>query len=184
MSEKRKHIKLENNPNLAENIFQVPEGYFEKLQNKLIEATEIEESELMKSKTLKKLPFEVPANYFEVLTEQIMEKTIGSETKVIPLYNQGWFKWTAVAATLVLAISFYFLLPQGSGISETNLASISNETIIEYLHIEDTSGQDIFTDVDALDLILDEIIAEELDVYADVLSINTELNYDFEYFDY
>lgn len=184
MSEKRKHIKLENNPNLAENIFQVPEGYFEKLQNKLIEATEVEESELMKSKKLKELPFEVPVNYFDELTEQIMEKTIGSETKVIPLYGKSWFRWTAVAATLVLALSFYFLSSQNSGGTEASLASVSNETIIDYLQIEDTSGQDIFTDVDALDLILDEIIAEELNVYADVLSTNTELNYDFEYFDY
>lgn len=184
MSEKRKHIKLENNPDLAKNIFQVPEGYFEKLQNKLIEATEIEESKLMQSNKLKELPFEVPANYFDELTEQIMEKTIGSETKVVPLYGKAWFKWTAVAATLLLSISFYFLSSQKPVVTEASLASVSNETIIDYLQIDDFPGQDIFTDVEALYIILDEIIAEELNVYADILSTNTELNYDFEYFDY
>lgn len=183
MSKNSKHIKLEDNPKLAENVFQVPEGYFERLHDKLIEAAELEEGQLNSSEKLKKLPFEVPSNYFEELTASIMEKTIGAETKVIPLYGRTWFKWSAVAATLLLAVSFYFLLPK-QGNTDNNLASVSDETIIEYLHLEDASGSDIFSDVDSLDLILDELIAEELDVYADVLSTNTELNYDFEYFDY
>jgi len=184
MSKNRKHIKLEDNQELAGNVFQVPEGYFEHLHNKLIEAAELQEGQLNKTEKLKKLPFEVPSNYFEELTESIMEKTIGAETRVIPMYGQPWFKWASVAATLLLVISFYFLLPKGQGDVENSLASVSDETIIEYLNIEEASGSDIFSEVGSLDLILDELIAEELDVYADLLSTNTELSYDFEYFDY
>lgn len=184
MSKKSKHIKLEDHPKLSENVFHVPDGYFNSLHDKLMDAVETEESMLNQSEHLKKHPFEVPENYFEELTEQIMAKTINSEAKVIPLTRQNWFRWTAVAATLILAVSFYFLLPSSVINSEESLSAISDETIIEYLNAQQHGNDELFNDVDSIDLILDELIADELDVYADILSSNSELNYDFEYFDY
>lgn len=180
MSNKDKHIKLDNNPELAKNVFEVPDGYFDNLHSKLIENSE---GILNQSDKLKELPFEVPANYFEELMDSILEKTIGNETKVIPLSQQLWFKVTAVAASLVLIASFYFLMPEQS-IVEPSLSDISNETIIEYLHAQQSSQEDLFEGLDSLDILLDDMIAEELNIFADVLSTNTELNYDFEYFDY
>lgn len=180
MSEKGKHIKLEDNSELSKNIFDVPEGYFNSLQSRLIENSE---SLLHQSDELKKLPFEVPANYFDELTDSIMDKTIGAETKVIPITRQLWFRVTAAAASLVLVASFYFLLPNQAE-ADHSLTDISNDTIIEYLNAQQHSNENIFDGLDSLDLILDDIIAEELNVFADVLSTNTELNYDFEYFDY
>lgn len=180
MSEKGKHIKLEDNSKLAENIFDVPEGYFNSLQNRLIKNSE---SLLHQSEHLKELPFEVPANYFDELTDSIMDKTIGSETKVIPITRQLWFRVTAVAASLALVASFYFLLPNQSE-ADHSFADISNDTIIEYLNAQQNGQENLFEGLDSIDLVLDDIIAEELDVFADVLSTNTELNYDFEYFDY
>lgn len=180
MSEKGKHIKLDNNPKLAANVFQVPEGYFNSLSDRLMNNSK---SELLQSEKLKQLPFEVPANYFETLTDQIMEKALGSETKVIPITRQLWFRITAVAASLVLVASFYFLLPQNS-LVDHSLTDVSNDTIIEYLNAQQHSQDNLFDGLDSIELVLDDIIAEELNVFADVLSTNTELNYDFEYFDY
>ena len=180
MSEKGKHIKLNNNPKLAANIFQVPEDYFSNLSDKLINNSQ---SQLLQSKRLKQLPFEVPDNYFETLTDQVLEKALASEAKVIPITQQLWFRITAAAASLVLVASFYFLLPQNSS-ADHSLTDVSNDTIIEYLNAQQHSQDNLFEGLDSIDFVLDDIIAEELNVFADVLSTNTELNYDFEYFDY
>ena len=58
------------------------------------------------------------------------------------------------------------------------------DTIIDYLNAQQAFQNDIFSDVDSFDLILDEIIAEELNSFADLLTTNAELDYHFEYFDY
>ncbi len=184
MSNKGNHIKLNNNPKLAENVFDVPEGYFSDLSNKLMEAAELEESPLYKSDQLRQQPFEVPSNYFNELTENIISKTIGAEAKVIPMHQQVWFKWSAIAAAIVMAVSFYFLMPTNRPEVDLSLAQISDDSIIEYLNTEESSQDDLYSDVESLDLILDDILADELDVFADLLSTNTELNYHFEYFDY
>lgn len=184
MSKKDNHIKLENHPKLSKNIFDVPEGYFSDLSSRLMEAAEIEDSTLYQSQKLKKQPFEVPHNYFDELTENILEKTIHQETKVIPMYQQTWFKWTEAAAVLVLAISFYFLSPIRANISDASLSQISDDTIIEYLNTEENNHEELYSNVEYFDVILDDMIADELDVFADLLSTNTELDYHFEYFDY
>ena len=184
MSKKDNHIKLENHPELSKNIFDVPEGYFSDLNSKLMEAVEIEDSMLYQSDQLRSQPFEVPHNYFDELTANILIKTIGQETKLIPMYQQTWFKWTAVAAVLVMAVSFYFLSPIRSFNNEASLAQISDDTIIEYLNSEENNHEELYSDVEFFDVILDDIIADELDVFADLLSTNTELDYHFEYFDY
>lgn len=180
MNKKDKHIKLENNSELSKNVFDVPEGYFNNLQSKLIENSE---SILNQSDNLKELPFEVPTNYFEELTENILDKTVGSETKVIPLTQQLWFKVSSVAASFIVIASFYFLMPS-EPVVEPSFTNISDDTIIEYLNAQQSSQEDLLEGLDSLDLILEDILSEELNVFAEVLSTNTELNYDFEYFDY
>ncbi|WP_305982437.1 hypothetical protein [Roseivirga thermotolerans] len=185
MNKKGRHIKLEDQPELAKNIFEVPEGYFDRLNKDILEAAEREDSTLYKNEKLKTLPFEVPQNYFEELTEEIMVKTVGRERKVVPLYKQSPMRWLAVAASLVLIASFYFLSPKAlPENNESGLELVSDDTIIDYLNAQQAFQNDIFSDVDSFDLILDEIIAEELNSFADLLTTNAELDYHFEYFDY
>lgn len=183
MTRKSRNIKLEGNEKMSRNIFETPDGYFEKMAEQLNHKIEASASGIDVLPTAKELPFQTPDGYFTQLEQSIIDKTIAEETPVIPLYHHRWFQVTAVAASILFILGFYFINPINSNQQSEELAEISDDAIIEYLHADQTAEEVLYEDLESLDLILDDIIAEELTAYSDALTANAELNYHFEYFE-
>lgn len=181
MKSKDHDSKLLENDKLKQLPFQVAEDYFVGLTDKLVNAAHAENSELKYNLHLKNSPFTTPDDYFTQLTNSIDSK-VRKESKVIPFYQQTWTKWVAVAASLALIASVYFLAPQNT--STTNWNDISNEAIITFLEEESGLGDELLINIEEIDGILDQIYADETSSFASALDSNPELDYDFEYFDY
>ena len=69
-----------------EQVFNVPDGYFEQLQSKIetriaLESQEVEKPVFVSDAIPSKLAFEVPNNYFEGLESKINAKIVNLETK-------------------------------------------------------------------------------------------------------
>lgn len=111
------------------NIFNVPEGYFEKSQLNIgIERVGKENT------------FNVPNDYFETLNKQILSKTT-LEAKIIKVnwWNKSAVKWSA-AASVVLMFGLWFATPQfNKDKTELALENVSKEDIKTYLETQDLS---------------------------------------------
>lgn len=174
--------KFLNNEQLKKLPFEVEKTYFRGLQENIMNAAEAEDSDLKYNLHLKKSPFTVPKGYFDQLTDQIIDKT--TQQKVVPIYKQSWTRWVAVAASLALLFVVY-LNNRGLGSnSEQILSEVSHDSIIEYLESENALVYDMLADLDDIDLILDNIYADETGDLADLIDGNPELEYDLEYFEY
>lgn len=183
MNRKSRNIKLEGNEKMSQNIFQTPDGYFEKMKEQLNDKIKEPNLSIDAQSTIKELPFQTPDGYFTQLEQSIIDKTIAEETPVIPIYQHRWFQMTAVAASILFILGFYFINPMDKDLQNESLAEISDDAIIEYLHSGQATEEVLYEDLESLDLILDDIIAEELTAYSDALTANAELNYHFEYFE-
>lgn len=161
--------------------FQVEEGYFAALTENIINAAHAEDSDLKYNLHLKKTPFTAPDNYFNQLPDRI-EARVLKENKVIPFYQQTWTRWMAVAASIALIATIYFLTPKETG--ATNWNDISSEAIITFLEEENGFSDELLINIEDIDSILDEIYINETSSFASALDSNPELDYDFEYFDY
>lgn len=181
MSDKTPYNKLKEH-HLKKNIFEVPEGYFSDLTEKLIRETSNEKEGLLhKNLELKENIFSTPENYFETLSSEILSK-VNTETKVIPLYQTTWFK--SVAAAIALIMVAWLAIPTKQ-VNETDLLSeISDEAIINYLEERQAIEYELLSSVEGLDAMLDNMIFEETSSYSFALNENPELDYDFEYFDH
>ena len=71
MSEEKNHKAPLDNPELKQNIFSTPEGYFEALSSKIEDAIAAEESELTQNEHLKSPVFDTPESYFDQLADKI-----------------------------------------------------------------------------------------------------------------
>lgn len=161
--------------------FQVREDYFTSLTDNIMNAAHAEDSELKYNLHLKNSPFTTPDNYFRQLPDRI-ESLALKETRVIPLFQQPWTRWVAVAASFMLIATIYFLAPKEG--SATNWNDISDEAIIAFLEEENGLSDELLINIESIDSILDEIYANETSAFAGALDSNPELDYDFEYFDY
>jgi len=169
-------------PELKQLPFQVEDGYFDGLSERISNAINAEESELKYNLHLKKAPFTVPDEYFSGLTETIEKKLTTGIKKEVSFYQRPLIRWMTVAASLVLMITFYFTRT-GSTDSDL-LSSVSDETIISFLESENALGDDLLVDLGEIDSVLDEIYADEIGIFVNTIETEPELDYDFEYFDY
>lgn len=181
MKSKDQESKLLKSNKLKQLPFQVEESYFATLTENIINAAQAEDSELKYNLHLKKSPFTTPSDYFEQLPENI-ESRVLEDTKVVPLYQQTWARWIAVAASFALIATVYFLNPKET--TTTNWDDISNEAIITFLEEENGFSDELLINIEEIDSILDEIYADETSSFVGALDSNPELDYDFEYFDY
>ncbi|WP_337040534.1 hypothetical protein [Emticicia sp. 17c] len=114
------------------NIFTVPEGYFEVLEEQIQTNIWIESFE-------RKNIFEVPENYFEKLPETILEKTHESKVIKVNWWQKSRTLWSA-AASVVLLVGLGFAIPQMSQPSaDAAFNEISQEELNSYLATQDLS---------------------------------------------
>lgn len=183
MSPKKRNIDLSKHKELKRNAFTVPDGYFEQLTQDILSKTGQEHASFIQ-KAGQRSPFQAPEGYFAQLEQEILAKTTQKETRVIPMVQRTWFQWTAMAASLLLVTLFYFNRQNSNSLGMNELANISESEILEYLNPNQTFFEEYIWSHESADAILNEMIEEELSAHAEVLSRHTELNYEFEYFDY
>jgi len=182
MKNKDYDINPLDNPQLKKHPFQVEAGYFNGLSERIMNAIDAEESDLKFNLHLKKSPFTVPDGYFDNLSSKI-EAKLREEQKEVKFYQRPLSRWLAVAASLVLLITFYF--NQSDQAASTDLlSSVSDETIISFLESENGLSDELLLNLGEIDSVLDAIYADETSIFVNIMDSNPELEYDFEYFDY
>lgn len=88
----------------------------------------------------KKESFKVPEGYFENLPMKIQQR-IDTENKSSSIRIPAWSY--ALAASLLLVVTFVFILPGGTSTSNDLLAEVSEEEIIAYLEQFDLDEYDV-----------------------------------------
>ncbi|MCK0159909.1 hypothetical protein [Allomuricauda sp. F6463D] len=90
------------------NSFDIPEGYFESFNDRLMDRIKKEEAENGESLIPKSDGFTVPNSYFDNVEPVVLSKTVKKETKVVPLRPNSNFYYgaAAVAAIFILIFSF------------------------------------------------------------------------------
>ena len=143
--------------------FQVPDGYFETMENKLLASLDTNEQ----------AGFKVPDGYFENLESSLMHsKEI--ETKVVSLnaHKRIWLApLLAVAALIVIVLTIHGLYNQNA-VETTNLASVENDELMEFLlnepHLVDTATLSYLyaaTDLPVQETLVNDVEDEELIEY-------------------
>lgn len=169
-------------PELKRHPFQVEDGYFDGLSERISNAIDAEESDLKYNLHLKKAPFKVPEGYFNELPGAIETKLTAIDRKEVKFYQRPMVRWLAVAASLALLITVYFNQPASK--DSDLLSNVSDETIISFLESENALDDDLFVDLEEIDSVLDAIYADEIGIFVNTIGDEPELEYDFEYFDY
>ena len=72
MSSDKAHNDPLKNPDLKQTIFEVPEGYFEELENNIMDEVSLDSGELQQRDLLKENIFDTPEGYFEELEENTL----------------------------------------------------------------------------------------------------------------
>lgn len=180
MSDKPLHNKL-NDQHLKKNVFEVPEGYFKNLQERITLEAELKFSGGLKDEHLKKNIFLTPDGYFDALSDKISAVT-ETETKVVPMYRTNWFRYAAAAVVFIMVA--ILAIPKNNQSESELLGSLSNDAIIDYLEERQATEYEMLSSVNGLDAVLDNMIFEETAGYSFALNENPELDYDFEYFEY
>ncbi|MBX2829165.1 MAG: hypothetical protein KTR22_13445 [Flavobacteriaceae bacterium] len=124
---------MEDNKEKYQHGFKVPEGYFDSVEDRLFDALDLEE-------LLKETGFEVPEGYFDGLEDKILEKVQDApqETKVISIFRQKVFWYTASVAASAAIIVMLFFKPAG-GEEEMDLNEPTLAEIEAYLDQDPTA---------------------------------------------
>jgi hypothetical protein len=171
------HNELKN-PEMKDNVFQVPGGYFDKLHEVILAQSELS---ILDEQKLKESIFKTPEGYFESSSKQITQR-IEEHVKVIPLYNRNWVRYAAAAAALIIV--FIFGMKSDDVASNYEYANLSDEVIIQYLLDEEISNIDILASIDDGANILDDLYMDEMGALDYPDYDNPEMEYDFEYTEY
>lgn len=181
MSDNFNHSPLDNSK-LKKSVFDVPDGYFNNLSDRIKAGVDASESKLLVDDHLKRNIFQTPDQYFEKLGGSILSKLEEKdEVKVLPMYQTVWFKYAAAAVILCGVLIFGL---RNNGPDDHILAEISDQAIIDYLEEKQAIEYELLSSVTDLTGILDDMIAEETSSLSFASNENPELEYEFEYLDY
>ena len=150
-----------------EEVFQVPESYFEDLNGKLkdrIEDDEIQQITDGWGEKEKKTLFETPEGYLEQLPDKIRKRVLDLPSNLNPSASsrgRRWLRhgtWASIAAAVVLLFLLgYWLNEPKSGKSDIPLVEISAEQQLQQ-SLEQASGDELLAAIDVEDYSLDMII--------------------------
>lgn len=101
--------------------YQVPDGYFDKLTDKIMDRVDIptyDETDL-------------PESYFEILPDRIMSRTKTEAPSARVVGISSWKKYTSIAASLAIIIMGYHYFNSDTETGKDMAAS--DELILEYL---------------------------------------------------
>jgi len=125
-------MENQNLKNIKQSGFKAPKGYFENLEESLLNASEL-------NIDIKDSGFKVPENYFETLDDIILSKiSNNTETKVISLFSKK-----IVIASLSIAASILLLFNLSIFKPQTTIDSIDIETLESFVFNEELESSDI-----------------------------------------
>jgi len=162
-------MKMNTNLNNIQNPgFQVPKDYFEHLEASIISHVNLKEK-------VSDPGFTVPKDYFKNIENDILTKVNKKEpVKVISLFNK---KNLIYISGIAAAILLLFNLPTLN--TEVTYASLSTETVENFVLNEDYSANDLatlFNDIDLLEEDGFNSISFTDEAMQDYLNNNLELN--------
>lgn len=180
MKNDKNHSPLDD-PKMKENIFQVPDAYFDQLADRVM--LEVKEDGLLSNNHLKEPIFEAPEGYFDQLQQNVLDKIEEEEgAKVISLRQNTWWRYAVAAAVVIFAVVMG--LRSNKIENGIELENVSNADIIEYLVDEGLSSYDIVAWVDDGETVLGEFLTEEWSLFDQFDDQNPELDFDLDYLDY
>ena len=168
-----KHMN-KNNP------FKTPEGYFDSLKDRLLDAVSSDDSGLPADDG-----FSVPENYFDSLNERIGKRLPDKSPKVIPLfgYKQVVYAVSAAAAVFLLVFGLQFRAADSPQFDTLASADIEN-------YLQSYAGElntyEIADELDVRDLgisdVMDENLEEEniIEYLDDEIDDLDDLNFEFD----
>lgn len=113
--------------------FQIPDGYMENLENRIMSRAFREMAEDCIPENPEKV-FAVPQNYFDSLEERLMTalpQLQKKESKLIALFNKEAFYYISGVAAVLVAVVFNISVQQSDVISMENLDMLSLENYLE-----------------------------------------------------
>ena len=143
--------------------YAIPAGYFEGLEEKLLQTVRDSSDYLHKesfgqtateelvtlspllSGLKKEMPYSVPQGYFENLAD-VKTKVSKTETKVISLGTQKWFRYAAAAVVVGVIATLSFMLINRDKVTadedsyawvKKNIKKVSTEKIDEFIQLTD-----------------------------------------------
>ena len=105
-----------------------------------------------------------------------------SDIKVVSLQKRNEYKWFGIAASFLLVAALYFGISTSSTPTD-GLAAVSDDVLLEYLENETELSEDLITNIEDIDIILDEIYMDETGDLTAMIGEHPELEYDFEYYE-
>lgn len=166
---------MKNDSQHKKHGFNVPENYFETLEDSIlhkVKAIESKESLLVPYKG--KHGYIVPESYFENLGDNILQKTPTEIPKVIPLFSWKKIAYSAIGIAAMFLLFFTLYTPSPT-IKTNSLASIDSYLLQEYIENDELDDFSLF---EIEDLLLDQNI--------DIIAWNTDTLQDellYEYLD-
>ncbi|WP_282135622.1 hypothetical protein [Seonamhaeicola maritimus] len=150
--------------NIKESGFNVPNGYFDSLEDNIM-------SELKLKEFSKNSGFKTPDNYFDALEDTILNKVSqNKETKVIKLFNRRTIVYaSSIAAAVLLLFSLSIFSNQDEELDyETVENYILNENFDSYeiasLLDEEDLSEENFIEFNIEDEAVEDYIFDNLDV--------------------
>ncbi|MET7027816.1 hypothetical protein [Sediminicola luteus] len=161
--------------------FKTPEGYFEGLNDSLLDKIKGDSTVIPKNEG-----FEVPEGYFEGLNQNILSKLKEEESKVIALnpYRKYYFTAIAVAASLLLVIGLQWKKEEAYSFDdlassdiesyfEFNDYGMSSYEIAEIMSIDDIHIQDMMQN-EIKDENIADYLNDNIDIFEDLNLENDE----------
>lgn len=141
--------------------YQAPAGYFDSLEEKLMQgvlqseqnlsaAEELESLSPLLSSLKKEVPYSVPADYFQSLNETSSKAVEPAKAKVISLTNRKWFRYASAAiVTGFIALGGFVFLGNNKSIDidenphgwvESNVKKVSTDELNDFIDLTDEAA--------------------------------------------
>ncbi len=141
-------------------IFGVPENYFDSLSDKILARINQKQSISLENLPKENI-FKVPDGYFEELPN-LIEKRVNQNKGVFRIIRNTKF-WAAAASILIMFGLAWYFIPQKSEV-EIALENISKEEIQQYLNQQDLSLLEYEAETKVPKIAVDSLILENLDL--------------------
>lgn len=115
--------------------FEVPQGYLEGLTDHLMQSCK-EEDVMLPEGT--EPGWNVPEGYFEELESKVLQHTSPPQGKIIEAWwTPARMRYAGVAASLLMAITLFFSLPERNAQPAPTAAKVNTEEVLQQLSAED-----------------------------------------------
>lgn len=130
-------MKREKIPYNPKSGFKTPSGYFEGLEDEILDMVKLSES-LGENKST---GFTTPKGYFDGLEDEMLEKALKKEIKVRSLFTKEVFLYAASIAAMFIAFASTFYINPETQTSWENLELSVMESYIDDNNIDFSTGE-------------------------------------------